>query len=223
MTTLRKLRAVKTIQRHGRAYIHMERLMKDINQSLKRAIKNKIQGLCDDLIDDISQQPRDMYYDKGLKEDYRRLANKVWSRGVKRSRDESSPKFSKTTKRWIKPTEISHYYIEKDMKGGDFKVKETELRDGTFTIKSEFSNFVVKAYSVWSNKGSLTTFINDYKGGKFFSELGHLFEEAMTDLDKKGKYTVIQNKTPTTLKKVHQMFIIELYQKYLAFQLGQIA
>lgn len=223
MMTFRKLRAVKTIQRHGRAYIHMDRVMKDIDISLKSAKENKEQGLSDDLIGDISQQPRYMYFDKELQKGYRFIANEVWSEDIKRSRDESSLKFSKITNRWLPPTQVSHYYIEKDMENKSHEVKETELRDGTFTINSEFSNFVMETFPIWKNNGSIEQFIRDYGGGKFFSDLGPLFEEAITDLDNKGKHMIIQKKTPITLKNKHKDFLIEIYHKYLKFQISQIA
>lgn len=223
MMALRKIHAVKTIQRHRRAYIHTERLMKDIDISLKSAKDNKEQGLSDDLIDDISQQPRYMYYDKELKKEYLFIANEMWSEDIKRSRDESSLKFSKITNRWLPPTEISHYYIEKDMENKSYEVKETELRDGTFTINSEFSNFVMTSFQVWKNDKSIEQFICDYHRGTFFSDLGPLFEEVITDLKNKGKYMIIQNKNPIILKSVHTNFLIELYHKYLKFQISQIA
>ena len=223
MITLRQIRAVKTIQRHRRPYIHMDRLMKDIDISLKSAKENKEQGLSDDLIDDISQQTRYMYFDKELKKEYRFIANEMWSEDIKRPRDESSLKFSKITNRWLPPTEISHYYIEKDMENKSHEVKETELRDGTFTINSEFSNFVMETFPIWKNNESIEQFIRDYSGGKFFSELGPLFEEAITDLDNQGKHMIIQKKTPITLKKAHQIFLRELYHKYIKFQISQIA
>lgn len=221
---LRKLRAVKTIQRHGRAYIHMERVLKDIDKSLKSAIENKLQGLSEEITpDDISQQPKYMYFDKELREDYQSVANEVWSDDFKRSRDNSSLKFSGVTKRWVPPTDFNQFYIEKNMDKEEYQVKETELRDGTFTINSEFSNFFIKSFAAWRNHEPMKQLIKDYKGGEHFSELGPIFEETITNLDKNGKYTIIQNKTPSTIKLSHKHFVIDLYQKYLEFQISLIA
>lgn len=222
MMTLRKLRAIKTIQRHGRNFIHMERLMEEINESLKRAKDNKLQGISTDITDDISNQPRDMYYDKRLKQEFMDFANQFWSQEVKRPREESSLKFSEVSKRWLPPTKISRYYIEGDMENG-FERKETELRDGTFTINTEFANFVVKALEAVREGGSIHQFIKKYQGGKFFKDLGPLFEEALTNLDKKGKHTIIQDKTPMTMSVYHNSFMNILYQKYLKHQLSVIA
>lgn len=223
MMTLRKLRAIKTIQRHGRNFIHMERLMEDINKSLERAKDNKLQGISTDITDDISNQPRDLYYDKRLKQEFMDVANKFWSQEVKRPREESSLKFSEVSKRWLPPTKISSYYIEGDLENG-FKLKETELRDGTFTINNEFANFVVKALeAIREGPISLQQFIQKYQGGKFFSDLGPLFEEAITNIDKKGKHKIIQDKTPMTMNVSHKPFMNALYQKYLKHQLSVIA
>ena len=223
MMTVRKLRAIKTIQRHGRNFIHMKRLMEDINKSLERAKDNKLQGISTDITNDISNQPRDMYYDKILKQEYMGLANQFWSQEVERPREESSLKFSEVSKRWLPPTKISHYYIEGDMENG-FILRETELRDGTFTINSEFANFVVKALeAIRGGPISLQQFIKKYQGGKFFTDLGPLFEEAITNIEKKGKHTIIQDKTPMTMSVSHKPFMNTLYQKYLKHQLNVIA
>ena len=223
MITFRKLRAIKTIQRHGRNFIHMERLMEDINNSLKRAKDNKLQGISTDITDDISNQPRDMYYDKRLKQEYMDLANQFWSQEVKRPRERYSLKFSEVSNRWLPPIKISNYYIEGNMENG-FTIRETELRDGTFTINNEFANFIVKALeTIRKDPIPLKQFIKKYQGGKFFSDFGPLFEEAITNIDKKGKHTIIQDKNPMTMNVSHKPFMNALYQKYLKHQLSVIA